>query len=93
MDFPVEQIPDADIAVLFHTLFAVAVTIVSMRSNLYLGIPNVMLTVLGMPQRFERGRLNSLAVIYRCRDWLCDILPCFERVCLSSPRDSHGVLR
>ncbi|KAI0048512.1 UPF0187-domain-containing protein [Auriscalpium vulgare] len=35
-------------AVLMHTLFATAVTIISMRTNIYLGIPNVMLTVLGV---------------------------------------------
>ncbi|EIM91945.1 UPF0187-domain-containing protein [Stereum hirsutum FP-91666 SS1] len=35
-------------AVLMHTLFATLVTIVSMKTNIYLGIPNVMLTVLGV---------------------------------------------
>ncbi|KAA1476924.1 UPF0187-domain-containing protein [Dentipellis sp. KUC8613] len=35
-------------AVLMHTLFATGVTILSMRSKIYLGIPNVMLTVLGV---------------------------------------------
>ncbi|KAI0057278.1 UPF0187-domain-containing protein [Artomyces pyxidatus] len=35
-------------AVFMHTLFATAVTLASMRTNLYLGIPSVMLTVLGV---------------------------------------------
>jgi len=35
-------------AVLMHTLFAIAVTVVSLRTELDLGIPNVMLTVLGV---------------------------------------------
>ncbi|KAI0027137.1 Bestrophin, RFP-TM, chloride channel-domain-containing protein [Vararia minispora EC-137] len=35
-------------AVLLHTLFAVAVTVLSEKSTIYLGIPNVLLTVLGV---------------------------------------------
>lgn len=35
-------------AVLMHTLFATVITVVSLRTNLVLAIPNVMLTVLGV---------------------------------------------
>ncbi|ETW74596.1 hypothetical protein HETIRDRAFT_482364 [Heterobasidion irregulare TC 32-1] len=35
-------------AVLMHTLFATAVSVASMETKIYLGIPNIMLTVLGV---------------------------------------------
>jgi hypothetical protein len=53
-------------AVLLHTLFAVAVVISSIKFHIYLGIPNVMLTVLGVVIGFVLAyRVSSGCVLLR----------------------------
>lgn len=66
--------------------FAAVVVSVSLKTKYNLGIPNVMLTLLGMHRVFAASMKERVITSggNRCGDWLCDIVSCNVRVRLVS---------